>query len=162
MIYISLGSNLDNPKQQVEQALVELDELERTQLVASSPLYCSKPMGPQDQPDFINAVAALKTDFSPFELLLQLQQIENQHQRIRKQHWGPRTLDLDLLLYNDEVITTEHLTIPHPGIKQRDFVLKPLFDIAPELVLPCGSSVKSLLVDCEIGGCLALSNLERV
>src|SRR5690625_6610165 len=100
--YIGLGSSLENPRNQVTAALDELNQLPRCRLVAASKLYQSEPLGPP-QPDFINAVAALETTLSPLELLDQLQELEQRHQRVRREHWGPRTLDLDLLLYGDQI-----------------------------------------------------------
>ncbi|KUJ87259.1 MAG: 2-amino-4-hydroxy-6-hydroxymethyldihydropteridine pyrophosphokinase [Halomonas sp. 54_146] len=133
--YIGLGSNLASPIDQVRQALSELATLPLSQLVAASSLYASRPVGPQDQPDFINAVAALDTRLSPLALLDQLQALEQQHRRRRQRHWGPRTLDLDLLLYADEHIDTPRLRVPHPQMNARAFVLVPLAEIAPTLVV---------------------------
>jgi 2-amino-4-hydroxy-6-hydroxymethyldihydropteridine diphosphokinase len=133
--YIGLGSNLDAPIEQVRQALSELDMLPLSRLLASSSLYTSRPVGPQDQPDFINAVAALETLLSPLALLDQLQALEQQHRRRRQRHWGPRTLDLDLLLYSNTLINTPRLRVPHPQMTARAFVLAPLAEIAPSLEL---------------------------
>jgi len=150
--YIGLGSNLEQPIEQLKQAINELSVLENSSLFAQSSFYQSAPMGPQDQPDFLNAVAGLKTTLSANELLLQLQGIEQQHGRIREQHWGPRTLDLDLLLYGDQVINTGNLQVPHPGIPERGFVLYPLYEIAPDLEIPTGESgresLKELVKKC--------------
>lgn len=133
--FIGLGSNLEGPLDQVTRALEELDHLPTTRLAAASPLYASKPMGPADQPDFINAVAKLVTRLSPLALLDQLQALEQRHRRRRQRHWGPRTLDLDLLLYEQRHQSSPRLTLPHPGIGERNFVLTPLADIAPALEL---------------------------
>lgn len=133
--YIGLGSNLDAPLEQVRQALSELDMLPLSRLLAASSLYASRPVGPQDQPDFINAVAALETRLSPLALLDQLQALEQQHRRRRQRHWGPRTLDLDLLLYGNAAIDTPRLRVPHPQMTARAFVLAPLAEIAPSLEL---------------------------
>lgn len=135
LAYIGLGSNLASPLEQVRQALVELTMLPLSRLVAASSLYVSRPVGPQDQPDFINAVAALETRLSPLALLDQLQALEQQHRRQRQRHWGPRTLDLDLLLYGDSHISTPRLSVPHPQMTTRAFVLAPLAEIAPSLNL---------------------------
>jgi|SRR5690554_688992 len=143
--YIGLGSNLENPRAQVEQAFAELAELAHTQLAASSPLYQSVAVGPGDQPNYVNAVAHLKTRLEPLALLDQLQALEHKHQRVRIERWGPRTLDLDLLLYGDAVIDLPRLQVPHPYLSRRSFVLYPLADIAPDLVLPCGTSIASLI-----------------
>lgn len=133
--YIGLGSNLASPIEQVRQALEGLATLPLSRLVISSSLYASRPVGPQDQPDFINAVAALETRLSPLALLDQLQALEQQHRRRRQRHWGPRTLDLDLLLYGNELIETPRLSVPHPQMTARAFVLAPLAEIAPSLNL---------------------------
>ena len=131
--FIGIGSNLDNPFLQVQTALRELAEIPKTALTRSSSLYRTPPMGPPDQPDYINAVAALTTTLSPTELLDALQALEARHGRVRTIHWGPRTLDLDLLLYGNETVHTARLTVPHPGIAQRAFVVLPLAEIAPAL-----------------------------
>ncbi len=134
--YIGLGSNLEAPVNQVETAITELARIRQSRLLRSSSLYRSAPLGPTDQPDYINAVAALQTSLLADELLTELQQLENSHQRVREERWGPRTLDLDLLLYGDEIIKSERLTVPHPGLSERNFVLVPLLEIAPDLILP--------------------------
>ena len=131
--FIGIGSNLDNPLLQVQTALRELAQIPNTALIRSSSLYRTPPMGPPDQPDYINAVAALATTLSPTELLDALQALEARHGRVRTIHWGPRTLDLDLLLYGNETVHTARLTVPHPGIAQRAFVVLPLAEIAPAL-----------------------------
>ncbi|HEY7886068.1 MAG TPA: 2-amino-4-hydroxy-6-hydroxymethyldihydropteridine diphosphokinase [Cellvibrionaceae bacterium] len=141
--YIGLGSNLDNPQQQVNRALQALAELPQTELLAHSSLYSSRAVGPV-QPDYINAVAALQTELAPLLLLDHLQAIERAHQRRRTERWGPRTLDLDLLLYGDRVQDCERLTLPHPYLCQRNFVLVPLLEIAPELCLPDGRDLALL------------------
>ncbi|HEY0635615.1 MAG TPA: 2-amino-4-hydroxy-6-hydroxymethyldihydropteridine diphosphokinase [Gammaproteobacteria bacterium] len=143
--YIGLGSNLDDPLSQVRAALTELAALPQSRLAAVSPLYRTPPLGPADQPDYINAVVALDTDLAPLALLDHLQHIEQQHGRVRGPlRWGPRTLDLDLLLYGERVITSERLTVPHPGVSERPFVIFPLQAIAPALVLPDGTALASL------------------
>jgi 2-amino-4-hydroxy-6-hydroxymethyldihydropteridine diphosphokinase len=143
--YIGLGSNLVSPLSQVKRATAELAQLPASRLVAVSRLYRSQPMGPADQPDYINAVAAIETRLTPLELLDSLQAIENAHQRKRGAlQWGPRTLDLDLLLFGSAQIDEERLTVPHPGMTERSFVLQPLVDIAPSLTLPDGQAVEIL------------------
>ncbi|MFC0269179.1 2-amino-4-hydroxy-6-hydroxymethyldihydropteridine diphosphokinase [Kushneria aurantia] len=142
--WIGLGSNLDDPRRQVETALEELDQLPLTRRTGASSCYASRPLGPQDQPDFINAVAELETGLSPLALLDQLQALEQRHRRVRDRHWGPRTLDLDLLLYNDRQLKTPRLTLPHPQMHQRAFVLLPLREIAPEMILPDGRRLDAL------------------
>ncbi|WP_455205710.1 2-amino-4-hydroxy-6-hydroxymethyldihydropteridine diphosphokinase [Kaarinaea lacus] len=158
--YIGLGSNLNNPKQQILDAIEALRQVEASQLVCVSSLYRSPPMGPQDQPHYINAVAALDTHLEPLALLSQLQLIEQLHGRVRKaERWGARTLDLDLLLYGDQVLERDNLIVPHSGLTQRNFVLIPLFEIAPELQLPKFGPLKALMAGCERGD---LVKLERI
>lgn len=143
--YIGLGANLDEPVTQLRTALRELAQLPASRLVAVSPLYRNPPMGPQDQPDYVNAVAALETELAPEALLDALQDIENRQGRVRMQRWGARTLDLDILLYGSAQIQTPRLTVPHPGVKERAFVVQPLADIAPDLHFPDGTSLSSCL-----------------
>lgn len=143
--YIGLGSNLEDPIQQLRTALVELNELAATRLISASSLYSSKPVGPQDQPDFVNAVAQLETALEPLELLDQLQALEQAHRRVRERHWGPRTLDLDLLLFDDTIITHPRLTVPHAHMHERGFVLLPLAEISPKLILPGKGSITDIL-----------------
>ena len=150
--YIGLGSNLENPREQVTRAFTELAQLSKSELIAQSPLYQSSPVGPADQPDYINAVALIKTQLSPLELLDALQSIEQAHRRIRREHWGPRTLDLDILLLDNLILQDERLTVPHPFMKVRSFVLYPLADIAPELILPCGTHIRELVSQCNKDG----------
>jgi len=146
--YIAIGSNLADPVAQAQSAITALHSLAASTWVCTSSLYTSKPMGPQHQPDYINAVACIDTTLAPLALLDALQHIENEQGRIRKEHWGARTLDLDILLYGDEVITTPRLTVPHYGMKTREFVLYPLAEIAPQLRLPCGTTLQELLLQC--------------
>lgn len=150
-VFIGLGSNLNNPVQQVTQALAELADLPQTRLLKSSSLYRSDPIGPQDQPDFINAVALLETQLAPHALLDALQALEQAHRRQRLQHWGPRTLDLDILLFGQQHLQTDRLNIPHPYAYERNFVLWPLAEIAPELIFPDGRHLKTLLAQCPLG-----------
>lgn len=145
LAYIGLGSNLDSPLVQVTSACKELSQLPQSQLVARSHLYHSRPLGPQDQPDYINAAVCIRTTLHAEALLDALQQIEQAHQRVRQQHWGPRTLDLDLLLYGSATIATPRLTVPHPQLAERNFVLQPLLDIAPDLALPDGRKLSAIL-----------------
>jgi 2-amino-4-hydroxy-6-hydroxymethyldihydropteridine diphosphokinase len=136
-VYVGLGSNLDEPVTQVRSALDALRGITATRRVNYSSLYRSAPLGPADQPDYVNAVAALDTTLTAHGLLSELQQIERRHGRKRNaQRWGPRTLDLDLLLYGMEQIHDDTLTVPHPGLCERNFVLYPLYEIAPQLILP--------------------------
>jgi len=155
--YIGLGSNLGEPSAQVSGALAELGKLPRTRLVARSSLYRSRPMGPPDQPDYVNAVAALDTDLPPGELLRELQSLERRHGRRRSGvRWGPRTLDLDLLLYDELSMNTAELVIPHPGIADRGFVLHPLRELAPALAIPGRGRLDQLARRCPAEGLVRL------
>lgn len=149
--FVGLGSNLNDPVEQVRTALTELNEFPGICVTRHSALYRSDPVGPTGQPDYINAVVELKTSLQPLELLDALQQLEKKHQRKRIQHWGPRTLDLDLLLYNNDTINNERLTVPHPYMTQRNFVLQPLADLESDLTLPDGSKLNYYLADCPMG-----------
>ena len=143
--YIGVGSNLESPQDQVSRAIDELAEIPKSRFIRASGLYRSAPMGPQDQPDFINAVAVLLSRFSAHKLLNYLQKIEEEHDRQGLgEHWGPRTLDLDLLVFGNQKIDEEGLTVPHPGIAARNFVLLPLAELAPHLQVPGLASVHCL------------------
>lgn len=143
--YIGLGSNLSDPIVQVKSAIKAIESIAKSQVLQVSSLYLSKPMGPQDQDDYINAVLALETSLTPLALLDALQAIENKAGRVRKDNrWGARILDLDIILFSDEIINTERLTVPHYGMCEREFVLLPLAEISPDLILPNGESVKLL------------------
>ena len=131
--YIGIGSNLDDPRRQVLDALAELDRLPHTRLVKKSSLYRSAPLGHADQPDFINAVAQLETGLPAERLLAELQAVEARHGRKRSFPNAPRTLDLDVLLYGESALDLPNLKIPHPRMHERAFVLKPLLEISPEL-----------------------------
>jgi 2-amino-4-hydroxy-6-hydroxymethyldihydropteridine diphosphokinase len=134
--YVALGSNLDDPARQVESALEELDRLPHTRVVKRSSLYRTAPVGYANQPDFINAVAQLETGLPAERLLEELQALEARHGRQRSFPNAPRTLDLDLLLYGRLVLKTERLTLPHPRMREREFVLAPLREIAPDVEVP--------------------------
>jgi 2-amino-4-hydroxy-6-hydroxymethyldihydropteridine diphosphokinase len=145
-VYLGIGSNLDQPLQQVQQAIALLKQIPQTTLLQHSSFYTTKPVGFHDQPDFINAVALLETKLTAAELLLEMQTIELRQGRIRNaEKNGPRILDLDLLLFADEIIQEENLTVPHPRMKERVFVLQPLAEISPHLCLPTGEIVIDLL-----------------
>lgn len=133
--YIGLGSNLDNPLQQLKQAIDAIALLPAVEMIAVSPWYKTAPVGYQDQPDFINGVVAIDTMLDPQALLLALQAIENAQGRVRDKNNrnGPRTIDLDILLYGDQRVNMPGLTIPHPRMYERDFVMRPLSDLCPEL-----------------------------
>ncbi len=144
--YVGLGSNLSDPAQQVRAALTSLAGLPQTLCVAVSRLYGSRPMGPRPQPDFVNAVAGLVTQLPALELLRQLRQLESAAGRPAvHEHWGPRVLDLDLLVFGREQCTGAELVLPHPGVVERNFVLYPLADVAPDLEVPGIGRVRELL-----------------
>lgn len=151
--YIALGSNLDDPLSQLCRAVSALQALPNSQFDKVSSIYRSVAVGPGTQPDYLNAVALLHTQLTAVELLDALQQIEQQQNRTRGIKWGPRTLDLDILLYGDKTIESARLTIPHPRMQQRHFVLYPLHEIGTkELVLPDGTALKALLMQCSSEG----------
>ena len=135
--YIGLDSNLAEPIKQVQAAITAIKNIAQSEVTNVSSLYLSKPMGPQDQDDYINAVLSLETTLTPIELLDALQNIENKAGRVRKENrWGARILDLDIILFGDKIINTDRLVVPHYGMKTREFVLVPLAEIAADLVLP--------------------------
>jgi 2-amino-4-hydroxy-6-hydroxymethyldihydropteridine diphosphokinase len=137
--YIGVGSNLDDPRAQVLRAFEELAGLPKTRVVLTSPVYISQPFGPVKQPDFANAAVGLLTQLEPLELLEHLHKVEaalGRPEPDQRQRWGPRVIDLDVLVYGRERLGDPNLTIPHPGIVERNFVLYPLADIAPELEIP--------------------------
>lgn len=142
--YVGLGSNLDDPAGQIRAGIRALDRLPLTRLAAVSALYANPPMGPQDQPDYINAVAGLDTALDPLLLLDALLAVEARQGRRRGRRWGPRRLDLDLLLWGDERLQLPRLTVPHPGLHERPFVLYPLAELAPSLEVPGLGPVEAL------------------
>lgn len=149
--YIALGSNLNDPLAQANQAIAALKQLPNTVVTDISPFYRSKPLGPQDQNDYLNAVIKLTTSLKPIALLDELQAIEKSQGRVRKDNrWGARTLDLDILLYDDLIIENDRLTVPHYHMKNREFVLYPLFDISPELILPDNDKLFDLIQKCPL------------
>jgi len=146
-IYISLGSNLEQPLQQITSALKALDNLPYSNLIKCSPFYRSKPLGLQEQPDYLNAVVAMDTLLSADKLLDYTQNIEFKQGRVRKeQRWGSRTLDIDIILYGNYIINSERLVVPHYGLKEREFILYPLADITSGLIFPNGESLKENLI----------------
>ncbi|WP_417550678.1 2-amino-4-hydroxy-6-hydroxymethyldihydropteridine diphosphokinase [Methylophaga sp.] len=151
LAYIGLGSNLENPLQQIKTAINDLQSLADITIVSVSSLYQSPPMGPADQPDYINAVLSLETTLPPHQLLDALQSVEQLHGRVRKRHWGERTLDLDILLYGNQILDDERLKIPHPGMHERAFVLYPLAEIAPEVEIPGIGALQEILPLCPQG-----------
>jgi 2-amino-4-hydroxy-6-hydroxymethyldihydropteridine diphosphokinase len=145
---IGLGANLNDPAAQVEYALAELDRLPGTRLLARSSLYASAPVGYVDQPDFINAAAQIETTLAPRALLAALLDIEHRHGRERSFRNAPRTLDLDLLLYGEAHFHEEGLTLPHPRMHERGFVLLPLLEIAPDTMIPGRGRAADWLTGC--------------
>ena len=143
--YVALGSNLSDPARQVERAIAALAALQGVRLVARSSLWKSRPLGPEDQPDFINAAAGLLAILTPQQLLASLKEIEHRLGRtVPVVRWGPRVIDLDLLQFGDRVIAEPGLTLPHPGLPERNFVLYPLAEIAAELWVPGHGRVRTL------------------
>lgn len=144
--YIGLGSNLANelgsPTEHLQQALIQLQQHDKVRAVRASSFYASTPMGPQDQPDFVNAVAGFETTLTPFELLALCQQLETQARRARLRHWGERSLDVDILLYDQLQMNEPTLTIPHAGLSERNFVLVPLRELSSDLVI-AGTAIDS-------------------
>ncbi|ANI84474.1 2-amino-4-hydroxy-6-hydroxymethyldihydropteridine diphosphokinase [Kosakonia oryzae] len=146
LAYIALGSNLASPLDQVNAAIAALGEIPHSRIVAVSSLYRTPPLGPPDQPDYLNAAVALETTLAPEALLDHTQRIELQQGRVRKaERWGPRTLDLDIMLFGALTLNTQRLTVPHYDMKNRGFMLWPLFEIAPDLYFPDGASLRATL-----------------
>jgi len=143
--YIGLGSNLGEPRQQLDRACGALSQLPASEFIRCSSYYTTKAIGPGSQPAYQNAVAELASALSPLELLDQLQRIEQSQGRQRSVRWGARTLDLDLLLYGQLSLDSDRLTLPHPRLHERRFVLEPLLEIAPQLALPGRGSAAQLL-----------------
>lgn len=151
--YIGLGSNLEDPAAQLRRALDALARHPALELLAVSPFYRTDPVGPPGQPDFVNAVAAVRTALPAHGLLRVLQDQERAQGRTRELRWGPRTLDLDLLLFGQTVCHDAELTLPHPGLHERAFVLYPLRDVAPhDLVVPGHGPLADLLIACNARG----------
>lgn len=152
-VYIAIGSNLASPLEQVNAALAALAQIPESRIVAVSPFYRTPPLGPQDQPDYLNAAVALETTLAPEALLDHTQRIELQQGRERKAHrWGPRTLDLDIMLYGDRQIATPRLTVPHYDMKNRAFMLLPLAQIGPDLRFPDGDTLSDILAKLDRSG----------
>ena len=146
LAYIAIGSNLASPLEQVNAAVQALGEIPQSCIVALSSFYRTPPLGPQDQPDYLNAAVVLETTLDAETLLDNTQRIELQQGRVGKpERWGPRTLDLALLLFGHEVFNTDPLTVPHYDMKNRGFMLWPLFEVAPDLTFPDGSSLQAVL-----------------
>ncbi|RDL44094.1 2-amino-4-hydroxy-6-hydroxymethyldihydropteridine diphosphokinase [Marinomonas piezotolerans] len=155
-VYIGLGSNLENPVAQLRSAIDFLSSHAEIKHFRVSELYGSKPVGPQDQPDYVNAVATFHTPLDGIATLDLLQSIEQSHRRVRERHWGPRTLDLDILLFNQETITLPRLTVPHPYMLERGFVIRPLLDLAPELLLHNDKTVREHISHLDISDLISI------
>jgi len=145
--FVGLGSNLDDPARQIQRALGQIESVPDVKIVAVSSLYRSAPFGEVEQPDFVNAVAHLQTSLDAESLLRLLLNIESAQGRVRGERWGPRIIDLDLLVHGDTTSSTGTLELPHPGIAERNFVLLPLQEIAPEFVIPGLGKVADIAVD---------------
>ncbi len=141
--YIGIGSNLENPKEQVSSAISQVDELANVVVTAHSSFYQTTPIGPEGQPDYINAVIQIDTYLSAHQLLNELQNIENQHGRTREVRWGARTLDLDILLFGEETLCDDRLQVPHPRMLERNFVIIPLAEVVPDYVFANGHDIQS-------------------
>ncbi len=128
-VFIGIGSNKNHPFFRIYSVLKQINRLKTTSIVKKSSLYESKPLGPKVQPNFINAVIEVRTNLTPDELLEELQNLEKLHNRKKTKRWGPRSIDLDILIYNRLIMNTEKLTIPHPGLEYREFVIIPLYEI---------------------------------
>jgi 2-amino-4-hydroxy-6-hydroxymethyldihydropteridine diphosphokinase len=161
--YIGLGSNLNDPLQQVTRAFAALDALPASRCLARSSLYRSRPLGDAAQPDYINAVALLETRLSAPDLLQGLLDIEERQGRTRRpgERWAPRTLDLDLLLYGEQHYDDARLTVPHPELMRRDFVLYPMFEIAPDLIIPGAGRLRDCLQRCPQRGLQRLEDRDE-
>ena len=145
LAYIGLGSNLKGPKAQIKRALAALNDNNGTELMTASSLYESKPLLDIPGPNYINAVCKIETKLSAIDLLDLCQEIEESQQRVREVKWGSRTIDLDILLYGEQVISNKRLSIPHPEVIHRAFVLVPLFEIDPTVKIPLLGPIKTLL-----------------
>jgi 2-amino-4-hydroxy-6-hydroxymethyldihydropteridine diphosphokinase len=144
-IYIGLGSNIEQPDLQIKTAITALNNLPGTKVLTDSGYFKSKPMGPEDQPDYVNAVVELQTSMGASELLEQCQLIEQQQGRVKQRHWGERCIDLDILLYAGQEIESDALTVPHPGVCKRDFVYLPLLKINSEIEIPGNGRLRDIV-----------------
>ena len=156
-VFLGLGSNLENPKQQLMRAIDALRQQPEISSVKASSFYGSKPLGPQDQPDFVNAVVQISTCLSPQELLIVTQHLEQTLGRIKKRHWGERLIDIDILVFGAQVVDSENLQVPHPQVPFRDFVLLPLQEIAPNLTIPNLPSLSQMIASLDEAFVVALN-----
>ncbi|MDD2865031.1 MAG: 2-amino-4-hydroxy-6-hydroxymethyldihydropteridine diphosphokinase [Methylococcales bacterium] len=158
-VYLGLGSNLESPVEQLRAARAAIAAVNGISETGFSSLYRSPPMGGKEQPDYVNAVMAIETELSPLELLTVTQRIENEQGRVRSERWGARTLDIDILLFGDEVLNLPDLIVPHYGMAGRAFVLYPLFEIAPDLEIPTHGKLADLVSRCPLDGLERLSDV---
>ena len=128
-VYLGIGSNKNHPYFRINTVLKQINRIKSTNIVKKSSLYVTKPLGPQAQPNFINSVIEIRTSLEPIDLLDELQNLERLHNRKKTKRWGPRSMDIDILIYNNLIMNTDKLVIPHPGLEYRDFVLMPLYEI---------------------------------
>ncbi|AYQ57095.1 2-amino-4-hydroxy-6-hydroxymethyldihydropteridinepyrophosphokinase [Bathymodiolus thermophilus thioautotrophic gill symbiont] len=152
LAYIGLGSNLNNPKQQIKNALIALNDTQDVKVVALSSLYQSPPIDGSKQPDYINAMCQVDTHLTALELLYVCQAIEVKQHRVREKKWGARTIDLDIIIYGVQVVASKQLIIPHPEMMNRAFVLVPLAEIEPDLKVPILGNVQDLIDKLDISG----------
>ncbi|MEI7795539.1 MAG: 2-amino-4-hydroxy-6-hydroxymethyldihydropteridine diphosphokinase [Methylococcaceae bacterium] len=157
--YLGLGSNLDTPIEQLRAARTAICAVIGIEEITFSSLYRSPSMGSKNQPDYVNAVMAIQTDLPPLVLLAALQTIENEHGRVRLERWGARTLDIDILLFGDEVLNSPDLVVPHYGMAERAFVLYPLAEIAPDLAIPNHGKLAELVARCPLNDLVQLSDV---
>ena len=156
LAYIGLGSNLNNPKEQIKQALMALDGSEDVSVVGLSSLYQSKPVDGSDQPDYLNAVCKVNTHLTALELLHVCQHIEQSQHRVREKKWRARTIDLDIIIYGAQVIASKQLVVPHPEMMNRHFVLVPLYEIEPDLDVPVLGPLEELMDKIDTNGLVKL------
>ncbi|MCH9745713.1 MAG: 2-amino-4-hydroxy-6-hydroxymethyldihydropteridine diphosphokinase [Proteobacteria bacterium] len=145
LAYIGLGSNLNNPRQQIKTAVMALHTAKDIEVVNLSSLYQSPPVDNSKQPDYINAIAQVNTHLTPLELLYVCQNIETQQHRVREKKWGARTIDLDIITYGVQVVASKQLVIPHPEMMNRAFVLIPLAELEPDLKVPVLGSIQDII-----------------
>lgn len=145
-VAVGLGSNLSNPAFQLDEACNKLQASSHVLNFRCSSYFHSKPLGPKDQPDFVNAAAVFETDLTPEKLLVMLQEFERHQGRVKLRHWGERLIDLDILLYGDQQLNQPNLTIPHPFLIERDFVLLPLAELWPEVMIPGQGQIQNIIM----------------
>lgn len=148
-VYLGLGGNLDDPVHQLRLAIETLQNHAEIEVLATSKFYSSKPLGPQDQPDFVNAVVKIETSLTPQQLLNATQTIEQEQGRIKKRHWGERLIDIDILAFENQIVALANLQIPHPQIAHRDFVLLPLQELNAKLNIPGQPEISDMLAKLE-------------